>query len=92
MRNQFIINQSIEQTVLIESRDEGSKFMHARGPMTRNVRMCFAFADGNQRKGRVINYTSNGGINDSPIDEYRFSLRMQVDREAQIRYGSKCSM
>lgn len=85
VRNQFIINQSIEQTVLIESRTEGSRFMHARGPGVRNVKMCFTFADGDKRKGRVINYTSNGGINDSPIDEYRFALRMQVDQDAQIR-------
>lgn len=85
VRNQFIINQSIEQTVLIESREEGSRFMHAGGPGVRNVKMCFTFADGSKRKGRVINYTSNGGINDSPIDEYRFPLRMQVDQDAQIR-------
>ncbi|KAI8939595.1 hypothetical protein NX059_003359 [Plenodomus lindquistii] len=83
VRNQFIINQAIEQTVLIENRKEGSQFMHAR--TMRNVKMCFTFADGDKRKGRVINYTNNGGINDSPIDEYRFALRMQLDQEAQIQ-------
>jgi len=85
VRNQFIINQAIEQTVLIESRAEGTRFMHSRSSGTRNVKMCFTFADGDKRKGRVINYTGNGGINDSPIDEYRFNLRMQVDKEDQIR-------
>ena len=59
--------------------------MHARGPPTKNVRMCFTFADGDKRKGRVINYTNNGGINDSPIDEFRGNLRMQVDKEDQIK-------
>ena len=59
--------------------------MHAHGPLTRNVKMCFTFADGDKRRGRVINFTSNGGINDSPIDEYQGALRMQADKEAQIR-------
>jgi chromosome segregation ATPase len=85
VRNQFIINQSIEQTVLFESRAEGYQFMNDHGPMTRNVKMCFTFADGNKSKGRVINYTSSGGLNDSPIDEYKGILRMQADKEDQIR-------
>ncbi|KAG9192367.1 hypothetical protein G6011_11101 [Alternaria panax] len=85
VRNQFIINQSIEQTVLIEDMKEGAQFMDARGPSTEHVRMCFTFADGDTRKGRVFNYTNNGGINNSPIAEYSKSLRMQVDRDAQIK-------
>lgn len=85
VRNQFIINQSIEQTVLIEGRAEGARFMHARGPLTRNVKMCFTFADGDKQRGRVINYTGGGGVNDSPIDAYRGNLRMQADKEDQIR-------
>lgn len=85
VRNQFIINQGFEQTVLIESRTEASKFMYARGPPTRNVKMCFTFADGDKRRGRVINFTPNGGINDSPIGVYSGALRMQADKEDQIR-------
>jgi len=85
VRNQFIINQSFEQTVLMESRNEGLRFMEGRGPLTRNVKMCFTFADGNKRKGRTINYTASGGTNDSPIDEFRGTLRMQADKGDQIR-------
>lgn len=85
VRNQFIINQSIEQTVLFESRAEGYKFMDERGPLTHKVKMCFTFADGNKRRGRVINYAPNGGLNDSPIDEYRGTLRMQADKADQIK-------
>ncbi|KAL1800195.1 hypothetical protein ACET3X_000537 [Alternaria dauci] len=85
VRNQFIINQSIEQTVLIEDMKEGAQFMDARGPSTKHVRMCFTFADGDTRKGRVISYTGNGGINNSPIAEFSGPLRMQVDRAAQIK-------
>ncbi|CAG5148218.1 uncharacterized protein ALTATR162_LOCUS2168 [Alternaria atra] len=85
VRNQFIINQSIEQTVLIEDMKEGAQFMNARGPSTSKVRMCFTFADGDTRKGRVFNYTNNGGINNSPIAEYSGPLRMQVDMDAQIK-------
>lgn len=86
MKNQFIINQGIEQTVLIEKSDEGAQFMAERGPSSTNVKMCFTFSNGDKRRGRVINYTGAGGINNSPIDEYRGQLRMQVDKEAQIRY------
>ena len=71
--------------MLIENMNEGSRFMHARGPPTKNVRMCFTFADGDTRKGRVINFTGNGGTNDSPIGEFLGNLRMQVDQDAQIR-------
>jgi chromosome segregation ATPase len=85
VRNQFIINQSFEQTILIESRTEGYQLMSDRGPQTRNVKMCFTFAESDKRRGRVINYTSNGGINDSPIDQYKGILRMQVDKDDQVR-------
>jgi len=55
--------------------------------MSNNVKMCFTFSNGDKRRGRVINYTGSGGINNSPIDEYRGQLRMQVDKEDQIRYA-----
>jgi hypothetical protein len=86
VKNQFIINQGIEQTVLIRNSDEGAQFMKERGALSTNVKMCFTFSNGDKRRGRVINYTGAGGINNSPIDEYRGQLRMQVDKEAQIRY------
>jgi ADP-glucose pyrophosphorylase len=86
VKNQFIINQGIEQTVLIRDSDEGARFMKDRGLLSANVKMCFTFSNGDKRRGRVINYTGAGGINNSPIDEYRGQLRMQVDKEAQIRY------
>jgi structural maintenance of chromosomes protein 6 len=85
VRNQLIINQAIEQTVLIEARTEGYRFMDERGPETRHVKQCFTFSDGNKRKGRVINYASSGGLNDSPIDEYKGALRMQADKADQIK-------
>lgn len=72
--------------MLIEQSDEGAQFMKERGPLSTNVKMCFTFSNGDKRRGRVINYSSAGGINNSPIDEYRGQLRMQVDKEAQIRY------
>ncbi|KAF7445023.1 Smc Chromosome segregation ATPase [Pyrenophora tritici-repentis] len=85
VRNQLIINQGIEQTVLIENLQEGSNFIADQGPLTKNVRMCFTFADGDTRRGRVINRSPAGGINNSPIAEYTGAMRMQVDRDAQIR-------
>ncbi|KAF1830546.1 P-loop containing nucleoside triphosphate hydrolase protein [Decorospora gaudefroyi] len=89
VRNQFIIHQSVEQVVLIEDMNEGARFMHARGPSTRNVKMCFTFADDDQRKGRVINYTSSGGVNNSPIGQFTGILRMQVDKEDLIKEEQK---
>jgi hypothetical protein len=86
VRNQLIINQAIEQVVLIENPEEGSEFMRRRGPATRNVKMCFTFSAEGRTKGRVINYTGNGGINNSPIPEFSGKLRMQVDQADQIRY------
>jgi hypothetical protein len=72
--------------VLIEDMKEGARFMDARGPPTKNVKMCFTFADGDTTKGRVFNYNSGGGLNNSPIAEYTGALRMQVDQDAQIGY------
>lgn len=85
VRNQLIINQSIDQTVLKESRADASQFMHSRGPLTRNVKMCFTFTDGDKRKGRTFNYTPSGAVNDSPIAQYNGNFRMQADKEDQIR-------
>ncbi|KAH6637581.1 dna repair protein-like protein rad18 [Boeremia exigua] len=82
VKNQFIINQGIEQTVLIENAGEGARFMESPPP---NVKMCFTFFNGDKRRGRVINYSGGGGNNNSPIDEYRGQLRMQVDKDTQIR-------
>ena len=84
VRNQLIINQSIDQVVLIGDRGKGADFMGGRGPQTRNVKMCFTFADGDKRRGRLYNYTT-GGVNNSPIDQYKGQLRMQADKEDQIR-------
>jgi chromosome segregation ATPase len=85
VRNQLIINQAIEQVVLIEDHKEANAFMDGGLPMTRNVKMCFHFSDGNKRKGRVLGFTPSGGLNDSPIAEYRGQLRMQADKADQIK-------
>jgi chromosome segregation ATPase len=82
VRNQFIINQSIEQTVLIESRKEGYRLMNSRPD---KVKMCFTFADGSTRRGRVLNFSGSGNVNEGPIDEYRGMLRMQAEKGDQIK-------
>lgn len=83
MKNQFIINQGIEQTVLMEDSEEGHPFIKSRPA---NVKMCFTLLNGDKRRGQVISLTGGGGVNISPIEEYRGQLRMQVDKDAQIRY------
>lgn len=87
MRNQLIINHSFEQVVLIADSADGARFMAERGSMSKNVKMCFTFFNGDKRRGRLISYTGSGGINHSPIDEWRGQLRMQIDKEDQIRYA-----
>ena len=59
--------------------------MHTRGATTAKVKMCFTFADGDMRRGRAILRSGNGGINDSPIDEYQGRLRMQADKAEEVR-------
>ncbi|EMD68806.1 hypothetical protein COCSADRAFT_109770 [Bipolaris sorokiniana ND90Pr] len=85
VRNQLIINQSIEQTVLFENMTEGFRLLKDGGPRAKNVKMCFTFADGDTRRGRVYHYSNNGQVNDSPILEFTGNLRMQVDQNAQIQ-------
>jgi hypothetical protein len=78
--------------VLIEDLEEGYEFIRGRGPLTRNVKMCFSFGSGgDRRKGQAVNNTSAGATNVSPIHEFSGSLRMQVDQADQIRYVSSDS-
>ena len=64
---------------------EGFRLLKDGGPRAKNVKMCFTFADGDTRRGRVYHYSNNGQVNDSPILEFTGNLRMQVDQNAQIQ-------
>jgi chromosome segregation ATPase len=86
VRNQLIINQSIEQVVLIRSRDEATNFMDSGGPRLRNVRMCFCMSDRSRREGHSLTFNpQTGSSNLSPIQEYRGQHRMQADKTAQVQ-------
>ncbi|KAF2869097.1 structural maintenance of chromosomes protein 6, partial [Massariosphaeria phaeospora] len=85
VRNQLIINARIDQTVLIETRSEAHDFMNAGGPPRNNVIQCFSMADDGPRRGHIFNITSSGNVGVGPIEGYNGQLRMQADKEPQLR-------
>ena len=85
VRDQMIINHSIEQAVLIKDREEAQEFMHRGGSPRRNVRFCFTMANGDPRKGHSIQISpQSGAMSINPIMDYRGRGRMQADKEPQL--------
>ncbi|KAF2011722.1 P-loop containing nucleoside triphosphate hydrolase protein [Aaosphaeria arxii CBS 175.79] len=85
VRNQMIINHSIDQVVLIPKRADAENFMHDGGARRTNVKMCFSFADGNPQKGHSITLNPNtGAIGLGPIDRFDGASRMQADKASQL--------
>lgn len=83
VRNQFIINQAIEQIVLIPDSNEASRFMN-QGAKPRNVKAAIAFG---AARGSGLRYevSRSGGGKSSPIGPWEGAARMQTDRAEQIR-------
>lgn len=86
VRNQLIINQSIDQVVLIPKRNDAQTFMNSDGPHRRNVKMCFCMSDSNRRRGHSITVNpSTRSSNLGPIEQYDGPSRMQADKGSQIQ-------
>jgi hypothetical protein len=85
VRNQLIINQAVEQTVLIKDLQEAQAFMFRdeRTPQP-NVKqtICFAAKAGS---GLRMAFTAGGGGTTSPVKKWEGRPRMQTDHEAQVR-------
>lgn len=83
VRNQFIINQAIEQTVLIPDSSEANAFMHG-GQKPRNAKVAIAF---NSERGGGIRYdfSRSGNPKATPMKPWHGAPRMQTDRAEQIR-------
>jgi chromosome segregation ATPase len=86
VRNQLIINQGIEQSLLIRDRREAYNTMYS-GPKPRNVRQCFAMHDTRKDAGHRLAYTGRhhdnpdmGGVKFNP----RQMSRMSTDVESQV--------
>ncbi|KAF2267665.1 dna repair protein-like protein rad18 [Lojkania enalia] len=86
IRNQMIINHSIDQAVLIKDRKKAEDFMQFGGPRRQNVKMCFCMRDGDPTKGHFISFNPQTEARTmGPINEWKFSTRMQADREPQLK-------
>ncbi|RDL32494.1 Uncharacterized protein BP5553_08950 [Venustampulla echinocandica] len=87
VRNQLIIGQAIEQSLLISSREEGSKIMFD-GPKPRNVRQCFTLHDKRRDVGHRLGWM--GRNSNSEIIPVHYNLRrrprMKTDVDSQIAY------
>ncbi|KAK4994643.1 Structural maintenance of chromosomes protein 6 [Elasticomyces elasticus] len=88
VRNQLIINQAIEQTVLIRDYREATGFLYDQASQPQNVRVVIAEnPNQNEHRGMGIRYTyTRGGARSSgPVRAWPRSGRMKTDVEAQIR-------
>ncbi|MCJ1477140.1 Structural maintenance of chromosomes protein 6 [Lambiella insularis] len=75
---QLIINQSVEQTLLVEDNQEGRILMQSR---PRNVKQCYSL---NIKGGTRFTVGFGGGSNSSHIPEFNGNPRMKTDIEVQI--------
>lgn len=83
VRNQLIINQAIEQTVLIENSDEASQFMYG-GQRPRNAKVAVAMSA--ERGGGIrYDFSRSGAAKSTPMKPWQAAVRMQTDRVEQIR-------
>jgi chromosome segregation ATPase len=83
VRNQLIINQAIEQTVLIPDSNEASAFMHGGGrPPNAKVAVAFSAERGG---GLRYDYSRSGQAKSTPMKPWQGAVRMQTDRAEQIR-------
>lgn len=85
VRDLLVINHSIEQTILVENREEGERVMFDGRP-PENVMACLSFHD--KKRGWGLRLTNRGGnIATSPMQPYDGKSRMKTDNiESQINY------
>ncbi|KAK3677172.1 Structural maintenance of chromosomes protein 6 [Recurvomyces mirabilis] len=85
VRNQLIINQAIEQTLLIEGREQAGRILYSGGARPRNVRAAISL--GNKIGAGVRQeYTRSGQAKSSFIEPWTGHARMQVDKQEQIQH------
>jgi chromosome segregation ATPase len=86
VRNQLIINQGIEKTLLIESRVEALDVLNQN---VRNVRQIFCFTDDqsgkNQGAGLRLNKSRAGNSSTNPIKPWEGTQRMKTDVQQQLK-------
>ncbi|KAF2155192.1 DNA repair protein Rad18 [Myriangium duriaei CBS 260.36] len=82
IRNQFIINQAAEQTVLIKDRQKAHDYMYA-SPKPRNTKAVLCMHDHIRGEGHRYSYTANGQRMDR-VRPWTKNPRMRTDIDAQI--------
>jgi len=86
VKNQLIINQAIEQSILIQKRDDAWKVMYS-GPKPKNVRQCFTKHDTRRDAGHRFGYTGlrHDDPDITPVKiNPRQAPRMKTDVESQV--------
>lgn len=89
MRNQLIIAQAIEQTVLIRDRKEALRFSESR---PHNVRATIAMHDTERGCGIRFDTTRSGAAKSGPVHAWRAKFRMKANSEEQIRLQKEVVM
>ena len=84
VRNQLIINQSIENIILFKDSDEGYAAMYS-GERPRNVKVCLVFHPKRRGLGQRYRWGAGGGPANDPINEWGRAPRMKTDIEYQIK-------
>lgn len=85
VRNQFIINQAIEQTVLISDREAAAEYAYpTNGPRPVNVKAVITH--GSKRGfGVRFEYSRTGSQKSGPVYPFDGRNRMKTDAETQLR-------
>ncbi|TAQ87344.1 hypothetical protein B7494_g4325 [Chlorociboria aeruginascens] len=87
VRSQLILNQAIEQSLLIENRDDALRIMF-QGAKPVNVKQCFTI--NTHKRGWGIRYSHSGRQNQNQsmdsISPTNRKPRMKTDIESQIAY------
>jgi len=86
VRSQLIINQSIEQTILVEGREDAMRILY-EGMRPQNVKQCFCLNESRRGWGIRLGYTGGSGNGSSgPIAPSGRQPRMKTDADSQIAY------
>ncbi|TVY88228.1 Structural maintenance of chromosomes protein [Lachnellula willkommii] len=87
VRNQLIINNGVDQTILICKRSDASQTMF-RGPKPKNVKSCLTLHDKRRDYGHRLTWGGRNQLEEiTPIElNTRRKPRMKSDNESQISY------
>ncbi|TVY26432.1 Structural maintenance of chromosomes protein [Lachnellula hyalina] len=87
VRNQLIINNGVDQTILIRKRSDASQTMF-RGPKPKNVKSCLTLHDSRHDYGHRLTWGGRNQLEEmTPLElKMRRKPRMKSDNESQIIY------